>query len=72
MLDETKETFKIAILKSRPEQAQKKVTETSDGAATKRTKSYQWKVVMIPKHRTSMDVSVPILATDRIVVRLET
>ena len=72
VLDETKETFKIAILKSRPEQAQKKTTETSDGAATKRTKSYQWKVVMIPKHRTSMDVSVPILATDRIVVRLET
>eukprot|EP00985_Skeletonema_marinoi_P006816 scaffold2994_cov97-Skeletonema_marinoi.AAC.1 len=32
VLDETKETFKIAIMKSRPAQAQKKVTETNAGS----------------------------------------
>ena len=74
VLDETMDTFKIAIMKRRPEEAQKKSTETNDGADAKGvTKLYQWKVVMIPKHGTSLDVSVPLSsATDRIVVRLDT
>lgn len=75
VLDETKETFKMAILKSPPEQAQKKTEKASnDEEDSKITKSYEWNVVIIPKHGTSLDVSVPLLpsARDRIVVRLET
>ncbi|KAK1741849.1 hypothetical protein QTG54_007422 [Skeletonema marinoi] len=73
VLDETKETFKIAIMKSRPAQAQKKVTETNAGSGAKSAKPYLWKVVMIPKHGTSLDVSVPWSSgRDRIIVRLET
>lgn len=76
VLDETKETFKMAIMKSRPEQAQKKKVEASNDkeGASKTTELYEWNVVMIPKHGTSLDVSVPLLplARDRIVVRLET
>mmetsp|Transcript_13814 Transcript_13814/g.23468 ORF Transcript_13814/g.23468 Transcript_13814/m.23468 type:complete len:371 (+) Transcript_13814:8-1120(+) len=73
VLEETKETFKIAIMKSRPAQAQKKVTETNAGSGAKSAKPYLWKVVMIPKHGTSLDVSVPWSSgRDRIIVRLET
>jgi len=73
VLEETKETFKIAIMKSRPAQAPKKVTETNAGSGAKSAKPYQWKVVMIPKHGTSLDVSVPWSSgRDRIIVRLET
>ncbi len=75
VLDESKETFKIAIMKSRPEQAQKKSEKSSnDEGVSKIAKSYEWNVVMIPKHGTSLDVSVPLLpsARDRVVVRLET
>eukprot|EP00984_Skeletonema_dohrnii_P026666 scaffold16037_cov139-Skeletonema_dohrnii-CCMP3373.AAC.3 len=73
VLDETKETFKIAIMKSRPAQAPKKVTETNAGSGAKSAKPYQWKVVMIPKHGTSLEVSVPWSSRrDQIIVRLET
>lgn len=73
VLDETMDTLKIAIMKKRPEEAQKKATETNDGSGAKRAKLYQWKVVLIPKQGTSLDVSVQLSsATDKIVVRLET
>ncbi|KAL7441533.1 hypothetical protein ACHAXM_007902 [Skeletonema potamos] len=62
LLNETKETFKVAIMKSRP--------ASKDGVVAKDKQSYQWKVVMIPKHGTSLDVSVP--WSPAITVRLET
>lgn len=65
VLNETKETFKIAMMKGRP--------VPKDGVVAKDTKIYQWKVVMVPKHGTSLDVSVPwSSASDGISVRLET
>ena len=72
VLNETKETYKIAIRKSRPAQAQKKEAATRDADATC-TKLYQWKVVIIPKNGTSLYISVPwSSSSDRITVRLET
>lgn len=71
VLNETKETFKIAILKRHLGQSQKKVIKSKDGVSS--TKSFHWKVVLMPKHKTTLDVSIPwSSASDRIIVRLET
>ena len=69
ILNETNETFKIAIIKSRPKSS--KVTQTKVEVTETSKKSLQWRVLIVPKHRTSLDISVSwSSASDRITVRL--
>jgi hypothetical protein len=75
VLNETKETYKIAILKSCPIQVKTKKRDGKMDEVPKDTKTFRWKVVLLPKHKTALDVSIPwstSSTSDLIVVRLET
>ena len=61
VLNESEKTYKIAILRS--------------CQVSKDTKTFCWKVILLPKHKTALDVSIPwstSSTSDLIVVRLET
>ncbi len=75
VINETKETYKIAILKSCPIQVKTKKRDGKMDEVPKDTKTFRWKVVLLPKHKTALDVSFPwstSSTSDLIVVRLET